>query len=106
MSDGGPPRFYHEADAPAGAAITLGDEETAHAAQSLRLAVGDVVELVDGRGHIARARVTVARRREVSVDVVREQLRLPGGRRIFHPYRTLDRPVVPGSQPSTARASR
>ena len=69
MSDGGPPRFYHEAETLAGATIALSDEEIAHAVGSLRLSPGDVVELVDGRGHVSRATVTRANRRELAVTV-------------------------------------
>jgi 16S rRNA (uracil1498-N3)-methyltransferase len=70
VSDGGPPRFFHPEEAAPGAAIALSAEETEHAAQSLRLKPGDPVELVDGAGHVTRASVTVARRREFAVAVI------------------------------------
>jgi 16S rRNA (uracil1498-N3)-methyltransferase len=70
VSDGGPPRFFHEEEPIPGASVALSDDETAHAGQSLRLKPGDPVELVDGRGHVARARVAVARRREFAVEVI------------------------------------
>jgi 16S rRNA (uracil1498-N3)-methyltransferase len=60
-------RRFHCPDL-AGDRIVLDADQSAHARQSLRLSVGDAVELYDGRGGLADGRISVCGR-EVAVAV-------------------------------------
>lgn len=56
-------RFYiDEPRAPGQARVTIGGEEARHAVRVKRLGVGDAVEVLDGRGTIAAARIEGVRR--------------------------------------------
>lgn len=50
--------------------VTLPRDEAEHLTRVLRLTVGDTVRVFDGRGHECLARVSVAARRDVSVQLL------------------------------------
>ena len=56
-----------------GTELSLAPEEAAHAAKVLRLKPGDEVELLDGAGVIARAKITSLDKRSVSCRVLKTQ---------------------------------
>ena len=56
-----PPRFHCPVAMPVGRDLVLPDDVARHAVRSLRLRVGDVITLFDGRGGEYRARVVRAR---------------------------------------------
>ncbi|TPW13411.1 MAG: 16S rRNA (uracil1498-N3)-methyltransferase [bacterium] len=80
MSDGGLPRLLHEEDVAVGATVELTTDESEHGAQSLRLRVDDLIELVNGRGHVAAARVTGVQRRRLTVLVTEQSFDAPPDR--------------------------
>lgn len=63
-------RFYVERLAPVGSRVELGPEEARHLVRVLRLAPGAEVELFDGSGRLALARVAEAGRRGASAEVL------------------------------------
>ena len=63
-------RFFAPAFDPGDATVTLPREEAEHLTRVLRLGVGDMVAVFDGRGHEFLARVTGAVRRDVQVQIV------------------------------------
>ncbi len=63
-------RFFAPALDPGDATVTLPREEAEHLTRVLRLGVGDMVAVFDGRGHEFLARVTGAVRRDVQVQIV------------------------------------
>jgi 16S rRNA (uracil1498-N3)-methyltransferase len=69
------PRFLLERLPPAGEIAWLGRDEARHALGSRRLGAGDAIELVDGRGGLAGARVGHARDREGNLSAVVEEVR-------------------------------
>lgn len=69
------PRFYC-ADI-SGESADLGDSESHHALHVLRLNVGDAVELFDGSGVSASARIVTAGRRTVSTAIEQTQTDAP-----------------------------
>jgi len=77
VSDGGPPRFFHEGTVAPGTSIELDADESGHGTQSLRLHPDDIIELVDGQGHLARARVTGSHRRRLVVSVIEQSFHAP-----------------------------
>lgn len=80
MSDGGPPRFFHEAESAPGDTLELDGDEAEHGAQSLRLRPGDTIELVDGKGHVAIAQVTGSHRRRLAVSILDRSFEAPPDR--------------------------
>jgi 16S rRNA (uracil1498-N3)-methyltransferase len=62
--------LFHDGELHAGATATLSDD-AAHHARVRRVAVGDGVQLVNGRGTIAAGSVTTFGKRSVSVDIDR-----------------------------------
>ena len=60
----------------------LSPEESSHAASVMRVRVGDVIELFDGRGRVAEAEVETVTKRSVSVRTaaIRIQSRMPTNR--------------------------
>lgn len=68
-------RFYLPDLPPPGADAELQGDEAAHAARVLRLKLGDSIELFDGEGGRARARITRCDRRRVAVSIAEA---LPG----------------------------
>ena len=63
-----PPRFYVP-DLTEGAEVALPPAEAHHAAHVLRLGPGAAIELFDGRGRAAEARITAVRRGQVTAAV-------------------------------------
>lgn len=51
--------------------LTLGEDESRHAVKVLRLAEGDLIEVVDGQGTCYTMRITLAHHKRCSVEVVR-----------------------------------
>jgi len=80
VSDGGPPRFFHEAESAPGDTLELDGDEAEHGAQSLRLRPGDTIELVDGKGHVATAQVTGSHRRRLTVSILARSFESPPDR--------------------------
>jgi 16S rRNA (uracil1498-N3)-methyltransferase len=67
-------RFYLAADHwSEGGVMRLGEEEAHHCTRVLRKRAGDEVEVFDGCGRVARARILVARKDEVVVQVESER---------------------------------
>jgi 16S rRNA (uracil1498-N3)-methyltransferase len=64
--------FYHPEEVVAGSAAALG-EDAAHHARVKRLAVGDVIRLTDGCGHLATGSISQVKKAgvEIAVDAVR-----------------------------------
>lgn len=75
------PPLFLAAEVPEGGSFELGGAEGRHAARVRRIAVGEVLDVGDGRGAVARCRVTA-----ISGDVVR--------------LAVTDRRVVPAPDPS------
>ncbi|NUM88320.1 MAG: 16S rRNA (uracil(1498)-N(3))-methyltransferase [Bdellovibrionales bacterium] len=64
-------RFFHPEIPPAGGSLRLTDAgEVRHLAGSLRLGPGQEVELADGRGSLARARIVSVSKREAVLEVL------------------------------------
>jgi len=63
-------RFHVNAPLVAGEPVELAGEELHHAARVVRLKVGEIVELFDGRGSQVEGRVTRADRDRVTIDVL------------------------------------
>jgi len=61
--------LYHVQDLPASGAATLGGDVAHHLLRVMRVREGDEFTLCDGRGSTARATVTAAGRKELSVEV-------------------------------------
>jgi len=75
------PRFF--APELSGQTVALAGTESRHAAGSRRLRTGDAVELFDGRGAVARGRITATRRDRVAVELLeRRQEPPPAGVRL------------------------
>lgn len=49
---------------------TLNEEESRHCVRVLRLAEGDSIEVVDGRGNLHECRITLAHQKHCAVDIV------------------------------------
>lgn len=64
------PRFYVPDLDPAARQAALPEDEGRHLTRVLRLGAGDEVAVFDGRGREFRARVTLARRESVQVDLL------------------------------------
>ena len=64
------PRFYVPDLDPAARQAALPEDEGRHLTRVLRLGTGDEIAVFDGRGREFRARVTLARRGSVQVDVL------------------------------------
>jgi 16S rRNA (uracil1498-N3)-methyltransferase len=64
------PRFYAPDLDPAAADVSLPEAEAHHLTRVLRLGPGDDVAVFDGRGREYRARVSVARRGTVRLDLI------------------------------------
>ena len=62
-------RFFAPFD-PGDEIVTLPRDEAEHLTRVLRIGVGDMVAVFDGRGHECLARVTAATRRDVSLQVL------------------------------------
>jgi len=63
-------RFFIEALAEAGQRLILRDEEAHHLLNVIRVRLGEEVELLDGSGRLARARLVESRRREATLHVL------------------------------------
>ena len=63
-------RFFAPSLDPGDEAVTLPRDEAEHLTRVLRLGVGDIVSVFDGRGHEFSARVVRAERREARVQIV------------------------------------
>ena len=61
------PRFFIDSDLTQAGSISLNREESRHAVSVMRLKEGDPIELFDGRGHAAAARVKGIKNGRVSV---------------------------------------
>ena len=80
MSDGGPPRFFHDGEFVPGVSLELDGDESEHGAHSLRLRAGDTIQLVDGKGHVASAQVTGSHRRRLAVSILEQSFEGPPNR--------------------------
>src|SRR3954471_3008931 len=63
-------RFFAPSLDPGDETVTLPRDEAEHLTRVLRLTVGDMVSVFDGRGHEFAARVIAAARRDVSVQLI------------------------------------
>ena len=63
-------RFFAPALDPGDETVTLPKDEAEHLTRVLRLGVGDMVSVFDGRGHEFTARVIVASRRDARVQLI------------------------------------
>src|SRR5207302_1167451 len=63
-------RFFAPALDPGDEAVTLPRDEAEHLTRVLRLGVGDVVSVFDGRGREFLARIVSAQRRDVRVQLM------------------------------------
>lgn len=57
----------------ASAVYTLNEEESRHCSKVLRLGVGDVVQLIDGRGGFYDAEISAVSKKHVELKVIRQQ---------------------------------
>ena len=75
--------------------LTLTEDESRHAVRVLRLAEGDTIEVVDGRGTLYTCRIALAHPKRCAVDVLQAVAQLPHwGRQIVlavAPTKMLDR---------------
>ena len=75
--------------------FTLNEEESRHCSKVLRLSVGDVVHLIDGRGGLYDAEISAIHKKHVGLKVVRRQTEF--GKRNHHlhiaiaPTKNIDR---------------
>jgi 16S rRNA (uracil1498-N3)-methyltransferase len=63
------PFFFHPELAPAGQAITLGEEASKHIVTVLRMQAGEMLQLTDGKGGLATARISSDHRKKCEVQV-------------------------------------
>jgi 16S rRNA (uracil1498-N3)-methyltransferase len=76
-------RFYlHPAQWADGGALELAGEEAHHCGRVLRKVPGDEVEIFDGAGRVATARVATVGRERVGVEVTAERRESPAGMRV------------------------
>lgn len=74
---------------------TLNEEESKHCSRVLRLGIGDVVHLIDGRGGFYEAQITEAHKKHVQLTVIQSQQEY--GKRNHHlhiavaPTKNIDR---------------
>lgn len=79
----------------ASATYTLNEEESRHCSKVLRLGVGDVVQLIDGRGGFYEAEISSVGKRNVELKVIRQESEY--GKRNHHlhiaiaPTKNIDR---------------
>jgi 16S rRNA (uracil1498-N3)-methyltransferase len=64
------PRFFAPALDPGDESVTLPRDEAEHLTRVLRLGVGDIVSVFDGRGREFLARIALAQRRDVRVHLM------------------------------------
>ncbi len=75
--------------------FTLNEEESRHCSKVLRLGLGDVVHLIDGRGGLYEAEISAITKKNVELKVIRKQVEF--GKRNHHlhiaiaPTKNIDR---------------
>jgi len=74
---------------------TLNEEESKHCSKVLRLGIGDVIHLIDGRGGLYEAQIVEVGKRNVQLKIIEQQLEF--GKRNHHlhiaiaPTKNIDR---------------
>jgi 16S rRNA (uracil1498-N3)-methyltransferase len=75
--------------------FTLNEEESRHCSKVLRLSLGDVVHLIDGRGGLYEAEISAVNKKNVQLNVIHKQVEF--GKRNHHlhiaiaPTKNIDR---------------
>jgi len=74
---------------------TLNEEESKHCSKVLRLGVGDVIHLIDGRGGLYQAQIIEVGRKNVQLKIIEQQLEFGKRNHYLHiavaPTKNIDR---------------
>ncbi len=74
---------------------TLNEEESKHCSKVLRLGVGDVIHLIDGRGGLYQAQIIEAGKKNVQLKIIEQQLEFGKRNHYLHiavaPTKNIDR---------------
>lgn len=70
-------RYFADVDLTSTSTVNLARSERQHAERAMRIRLGDVVELIDGRGHLARARLIKTCSAESTLQIVQVVSDLP-----------------------------